>query len=62
MLLKLDGHETHTAYDGLEAVEAAASVPARRGAARHRPAELNGYEVARRIREQPWGKAWCWWP
>jgi CheY-like chemotaxis protein len=51
MLLKLTGHQTHTAYDGLEAVEAAAT---------YRPdvvlldiglPKLNGYEAARRIRE-----------
>ena len=45
MLLKLTGNETHTAYDGLEAVEAAA---------KFRPdvmlldiglPKLNGYEV-----------------
>ena len=56
MLLKLDGHETHTAHDGLEAVAAAE---------RLRPDAvlldiglpgLNGYEVCRRIRQQPWGK------
>jgi PAS domain S-box-containing protein len=56
VLLKLSGNETQTAYDGLEAVEAAATF---------RPdvilldiglPELNGYEVARKIREQPWGK------
>jgi len=56
MVLKLTGHETHTAYDGLEAVEAAATF---------RPdvvlldiglPKLNGYDACRKIREQPWGK------
>ncbi len=53
-LLKLNGHETHTAFDGIEAIEAAATF---------RPdvvlldiglPKLNGYETARRMREQPW--------
>ncbi len=56
MLLELHGHETFKAYDGVEAVDAAG---------RLRPdavlldiglPRLNGYEVCRRIREQPWGK------
>ena len=56
MLLRLMGNEVRTAHDGLEAVEVAETF---------RPdvvlldiglPELNGYEVARRIREQPWGR------
>ena len=56
MLLQLGGHETHKAHDGLEAIEAAE---------RLRPdavlldiglPRLNGYEVCRRIRKEPWGK------
>jgi len=52
MLLEYDGHTTHTAYDGLEAVEAVDTF---------RPdvvlldiglPTLNGYEACRRIREQ----------
>jgi PAS domain S-box-containing protein len=56
LLLQLGGHETLKAHDGLEAIEAAE---------RFRPdvmlldiglPRLNGYEVCRRIREEPWGK------
>lgn len=56
LLLSLSGHETWTAHDGLEAIEAARS---------HNPdvalldigmPKINGYEVARRIRQEPWGQ------
>jgi CheY-like chemotaxis protein len=56
ILLGLMGHDIGTAYDGLEAVQAAATF---------RPdvvlldiglPKLNGYEAAQQIREQPWGK------
>jgi CheY-like chemotaxis protein len=56
MLLNLAGYKTDAALDGLQAVDAAA---------RFRPdvilldiglPKLNGYDVARKIREQPWGK------
>ena len=52
----MHGHDTHTAHDGLAALEAAE---------RLRPDAvlldiglpgLNGYEVCRHIRQQPWGK------
>ena len=55
-LLAITGHRTHTAHDGVAALEAAHTL---------RPdvvlldiglPRLNGDEVCRRIREQPWGK------
>ncbi len=56
LLLEMAGHETLKAHDGVEAIEAAE---------RFRPdtmlldiglPRLNGYEVARRIRQEEWGK------
>ncbi len=55
-LLQCDGHEVHTAADGAEALALAATC---------RPdvmlldigmPKLDGYEVARRVRAEPWGK------
>ena len=54
-LLELEGNEAHVAHDGMSALEAAEAL---------RPdvmmldiglPRLNGYEVARRIRAEPWG-------
>ena len=56
MLLEITGNKTYMAHDGVEAVEAIE---------KHRPQvvlldiglpKLDGHEVCRRIREQPWGK------
>jgi PAS domain S-box-containing protein len=55
-LLRMDGHTVHTANDGMRAVAMALQL---------RPdvlvldigmPGLNGYEVARRVRAQPWGR------
>lgn len=55
MMLKIMGHNTWTAHDGIEAIEAVT---------RFRPdvalldiglPKVNGYDVCRRIRDQPWG-------
>jgi two-component system, chemotaxis family, CheB/CheR fusion protein len=56
ILLKLTGHETHTASDGLEAVEAAATFKPELILMDIGLPKLNGYDACRRIREQPWGK------
>jgi CheY-like chemotaxis protein len=59
MALRLMGHKTATAYDGVEGMDVARTF---------RPdvilmdiglPHLNGYELARRIRAQPWGKNTC---
>lgn len=56
MLLQITGNETYLAHDGVEALEAIES---------HHPEvvlldiglpKLDGHEVCRRVREQPWGK------
>jgi PAS domain S-box-containing protein len=56
LLLEITGNKTFTAHDGAAALEAAMT---------HRPEvvlldiglpTLNGYEVCRRIREEPWGE------
>jgi CheY-like chemotaxis protein len=56
MLLKITGNETHTVYGGLEAVDAAATFKPDVVLLDIGLPKLNGYEVCRKIREQPWGK------
>jgi signal transduction histidine kinase len=55
LMLQMMGHETHTAYDGLEAVQAAATFRPELVLLDIGLPNMNGYDVARQIRQQPWG-------
>lgn len=55
-MLELLGHETRTAHDGLAAIEAAAAFRPEIILLDIGMPKLNGYEAARRIREQDWGR------
>jgi PAS domain S-box-containing protein len=56
MLLNLSGHETFTANDGLEAMEAFERIRPDVALLDIGLPGLNGFEVCRRIRERPYGK------
>ena len=56
MLLRMIGHEVRMAHDGLEALSAAATFQPHVAILDIGLPKLNGYEVAKRIREQPWGR------
>jgi CheY-like chemotaxis protein len=56
LLLKITGHETCLAHDGLEAVVAAGQFRPELVLLDIGLPRLNGYEACRRIREEAWGK------
>lgn len=56
ILLRFKGNEVRTANDGFEAVELAESFHPELVLLDIGLPKLNGYDVARRIRQQPWGR------
>jgi PAS domain S-box-containing protein len=55
MMLRMMGHEANTAYDGLEAVQVAATFRPEVVLLDIGLPKINGYEAAQHIRKQPWG-------
>ena len=56
MLLELSGYEIETAYDGSASIDAAARFQPQVILLDIGLPGLDGYEVARRMRSEPWGK------
>ena len=56
MLLRRDGNAVQTAFDGAAAISVAESFKAEVVLLDIGLPELNGYQVARQIRQQPWGR------
>jgi signal transduction histidine kinase/CheY-like chemotaxis protein len=56
-ILELDGHEVRTAYDGMQALQIAEKFAPQIALLDIGMPNLNGYQTARRIREQPWGSS-----
>jgi CheY-like chemotaxis protein len=56
-LLELTGHEAHVAYDGAEAIDKATTLRPHVVLLDIGLPEINGYEAARLIRKEPWGKS-----
>ena len=56
MLLKFTGNKTQIAFDGLEALEVAATFLPDIVLLDIGMPKLNGYDACRKLREQPWGK------
>jgi CheY-like chemotaxis protein len=56
MLLRLSGHNVHTAYDGMDAIDVARSFKPELVLLDIGMPRLNGHDTCRRIRSESWGK------
>ena len=56
MMLQMLGNETRTAHDGIEALSAAAGFRPEVILLDIGMPRLNGYDTARRMRQEPWGR------
>jgi len=56
LLLELMGHESRTAHDGLAALDAAEAFRPQVVLLDIGLPKMNGYDVCRKLREQPWGR------
>lgn len=56
MIMKLDGHETHVAFDGISALDSARTLQPDVALLDIGLPQLNGYDVCRRLRSEPWGR------
>jgi CheY-like chemotaxis protein len=56
LLLELMGHQTRTAHDGLAALDAAAAFEPEVVLLDIGLPKMNGYDVCREMRRQPWGQ------
>src|SRR6185503_930351 len=55
MLLRLEGHEVEVVHDGVEALRRLEAFRPQFALVDIRMPKINGYEVARRTRAEPWG-------
>ena len=56
-ILELDGHDVRTAYDGMEALQIAEKFAPQVALLDIGMPNLNGYQTARRLRQQSWGSS-----
>jgi CheY-like chemotaxis protein len=61
LLLEVTGHEAHSAHVGLTARERTRAFQPEVVLRDIGLPGMNGYKVARRLRQEPGRGRWCWW-